>query len=46
MAQLMTEASNARLVQLIVISEQVMADKIVRENVYNVLGIGDEFQWS
>jgi len=33
----------ARSVELFVVSEQVMADKIAYENIYNVLGVGDEF---
>jgi len=27
----------------VVVSEQVMADKIAYENIYDVLGLGDEF---
>jgi len=32
-----------RSVELFVISEQVMAEKIARENIYDVLGVADEF---
>jgi len=32
-----------RLVEMFVVSKQVMADKIAYENVYDVLSVGDEF---
>ena len=35
-----------RSVQLFVISEQMMADKIACKNFYDVLSVRNEFQWS
>jgi len=32
-----------RSVELFVVSEQVMVDTIACENIYDVLGVGDEF---
>jgi len=32
-----------RSVELFVVSEQVMAETIACENIYDVLGVGDEF---
>ena len=31
---------------LFVVGEQVMADKVAREDFYNDFGVGNEFQWS
>jgi hypothetical protein len=35
-----------RSVKLLVVGEQMMADKVVRENVNDIFGIRDEFQWA
>jgi len=46
----MTGAVNVRdflkFVELFVVNEQVMADKIACEIFYNVFGVVIEFQWS
>jgi len=46
-APLMTDGVNlrdlTRSVELFVVSEQVMADTIACENIYDVLGVGDKF---
>jgi hypothetical protein len=36
----------AKLIELLVISKQVMANKITCENFCNVFGVEDELQWS
>jgi len=48
-AQLMTNGVDfrdlTRSVELFVVSEQVMTEKIAWENIFDVLGVGDEFYW-
>jgi len=47
MADVVNVAKLTRLEELLVVSVQVIADKIACENVYNVfLGVGNEFQCS
>ena len=31
--------------KLCAVGEQVMADKVAREDFHNVFGVGNEFQW-
>ena len=46
MADVVNFRDLARLIELFVVSEHVMTDKIACKNFYDVLGVGDEFQWS